>query len=602
MLKTYRWQIIALLVSIILFGVAIVLRFSGTESPSLQPTTPPIAQQPETTSEPTTSPTSTPQLIQQSPPTVITYREGLAGEVKRLNPLFADLNPVDADITALIFEGLTRVNAFGEIEPALAKNWLVSFDGLEYVVQLRDDVLWHDGVPFTAQDVVYTIDLLQSPDFPGSDQLNTFWRTVEVQAIDPYLIRFRLAQPLASFPDALRIGILPYHALEGTTAAQLANHPFNLDPIGTGAYQLEGLHIDDGTIKQVDLRVAPNFRLRPEGQTGYALERISFRIYDTFDAILTAISAGELDAYASNNRYERPALMGQTRLIPYTGYEPTIGFLVFNWDRANVSYFKEARVRQALALGLNRDSIIERNFFDPQAGGNVAVVANSPLLPLSWAYSYGDDINAYWVYDPFRAATELQTASERIARANQRQNETDATELVSFTFAILTRDDPALVGVAQEIAAQWNQLSTLPDTTFQMNITVDVVDAETYYTRLTSGDFDTVLVELSQEGNADPDVYAFWHQGQYPNGQNYGGANDTAISQALELARQDVNGTNRAIHYNNFQRAFIERAVALPLYIPLFTYAVNPDVTGIQIGFIGASSDRFMTIRDWRME
>src|SRR5262249_49265152 len=212
-------------------------------------------------------------------------------------PLFADLNLVDRDITSLIFEGLTRTNQYGEPEPALAKNWVISSDGLEYVVRLRDDVLWQDGVRFTAIDVIYTISLLQSSDFPGDSALGAFWRTVEVQQLGDDLIRFRLTQPLGSFLDELRIGILPEHALRGTTAAQLATHPFNLSPIGTGPYQLEALRSTGGSgVGIVDLRVAPVYRGRPEGQSGYAVERMSFYLFGSFDDALNALKSGSVDA------------------------------------------------------------------------------------------------------------------------------------------------------------------------------------------------------------------------------------------------------------------------------------------------------------------
>ena len=153
---------------------------------------------------------------------VVTFSEALIGHVQRLNPILASLNPVDADITGLIFEGLTRINAYGEPEPALAERWVISADGLEYTVFLRQDVLWQDGVPFTAADVDYTMSLLRSPDFPGAEDLNTFWRTVETQVLGQHLVRFRLTQPLGTFLDKLKIGILPEHALRGTGAAQIA--------------------------------------------------------------------------------------------------------------------------------------------------------------------------------------------------------------------------------------------------------------------------------------------------------------------------------------------------------------------------------------------
>src|SRR5690606_2977326 len=209
--------------------------------------------------------------------------------------------------------------------------------GLEYVVTLRDDVLWQDGLPFTAADVDFTMSLLRAPDFPGPPDVGAFWRTVETEILGDYLVRFRLTQPLGSFLEKLRIGLLPAHALLGTPAAQLARHPFNLSPIGTGPYQLEALRTETGgSIRQVDLRAAPVFRRRPEGQTGYALDRLSFRLYPTFDDALNALSSGELDGLAARNHRERGPLLAAanpTQFDTHTTLEPTLGILIFNWQR-----------------------------------------------------------------------------------------------------------------------------------------------------------------------------------------------------------------------------------------------------------------------------
>lgn len=597
MLREYRWQLLSLISAIIVFGVALSTRVLDTSNGDPEPTDAPTASVLAATAVPTAAivPTSTIEptvndattTAQQPTPVpevddVPTYREAVVGQVSRINPLFANLNPVDADISALMFEGLTTINEFGEVVPDLARDWVISFDGLEYVVTLRDDVLWHDGTPFTAADVVYTLSLLQSPDFTGSEERYLFWRTVEVEVINDFLIRFRLAQPIATFGEAMRIGILPEHALRGTTAAQIASHPFNLDPIGTGPYQLEALRGDGLSISAVDLRVAPNYRLRPEGENGYAIERLSLRLFQTPEDALAALQAGRVDGYAARSRQQRPALINVPNMTEHTTFGPSVGLLIFNWVDDDVSFFREERLRDGLALGLDRDLLVARNL------GDGAVRADSPILRLSWAYSYGEDINAFWAYDPAAAQAEVETVVERLNRETE-----DDAEAVQLTFSIMVLDDPALVATASEIATQWSALG--------MNVIVDPVEEQTYIARLRSADFDTAIVELSKDGNADPDVYAFWHQGQYPDGRNYGGANDRTTSEALERARQDANGVNRIVHYDTFQRAFISRSIAIPLYYPLFTYATTPRLDGVQLGFIGAASDRFMTIQDWQL-
>lgn len=597
MLRNYRWQLSAMLLAALIFVVALVLRLVQDDAApadslptqqitpaavEIQPVTPattdPGIDSPTAAPVPGTSPANMPSAPQDD---VTTYREALIGDVVRLNPLFASINPVDSDIIALIFEGMTTINEFGEVVPDLAQDWVVSFDGLEYVVTLRDDVLWHDGVPFTSADVAYTLSLLQSPDFPGDPELSRFWRTVEVQPINDTLIRFRLAQPIATFPEAMRIGILPQHAFAGTSAAELTSHPFNLDPIGTGPYQLEAIRTDGAQIREVDLRVAPNHRLREGADTGYALERIRFRIYDNIEAVTAALQSGDVDAYATRERRERALLSQQVpALVQHNTFAPAVGLLLFNWVNDEVPYFREERLRVALASGLDRELMVARNL------AGTAVRADSPLLRLSWAYSYGEEIDAFWRYQPDEAAAEITQTLERLTRQS---DDDEAT----ITFSILTPDEPSLVALANETAIQWSTLG--------ISVTVDAVPLDVYQQRLEASDFAVALVELSKTGNADPDVYAFWHEGQYPDGKNFAGVADRVISEALERARQDVNGINRVVHYDAFQQEFIRRAIAIPLYYPLFTYATTTQLDGLQMGFIGAPSDRFQTIQNWTL-
>ncbi len=587
MLRGFRWQLVALVLSAALFVISLALRLSEPIPTPTAPHLPPTATADNIVIPPTAIPTAT----QPSGPVVIPastderYREALIGSIQRLNPLFTQLNPVDRDITSLIFEGLTKTDSYGEPVPALASRWIISSDGLEYVFFLRNDVLWQDGVPFTAADVIYTMSLLRSPDFPGDPELGAFWRTVETQQLGDNLVRFRLAQPLGTFLDRLQIGILPEHALRGTTAAQIADHPFNLTPIGTGPYQLEALRSADGVhVDQVDLQVAPVYRQRPEGQQhAFALQHVSFSLYDSFDAALQALQAGDVDALAARVRSERPALFSVANAINlnlYNQIEASLGVIIYNW--ASSDFFREQRVRLALETGIDRTSTIERTM------SNTASEANSPLMPGSWAYL----ADLQWPpYNPDQARQLLATAVDRLDRLNGDAAATAEPNGALHSFSILTPDDPALVNLAGEVATQWSQLN--------LNVTVESADQATYQQRLKDHDFTTALVEYSLGGSADPDVYDFWHEGQYPDGKNYGGVSDRRISESLEKARQDPFGINRIQDYQQFQRDFVDRAIALPLYYPLYTYATTSQVQGVQLGFIGSPVDRFRNIGDW---
>lgn len=609
MLRGIRWQIIAFVLALIVFSAAVVTRIANR---TMQDNEPPVTQTAaEVTVAATDQPaaeTSTPETEQAAAPTtqaisntsitqvdgVTTYTEAVIGRVQRLNPLFADLNSVDRDITSLIFEGLFEINEFGEPTPLLAEDYLVSNDGLEYAIRLRDDVLWQDGQPFTARDVAYTISLLQDPDFPGSDALKRFWSTVEVEVLNDFTVRFRLTQPLAAFPTNLTIGLLPEHALRGTTAADIASHPFNFSPIGTGPYQLEAIRSDSGgIITAVDLRVAPVYRQRPEVESGsYAMERISFRIFDTFDAATNALAAGEVMGLASRQFEDRPALLDIPGMDVYTTVAPAVGVLIYNWDETeqNVRFFSDQRIRRALQLGVSIAGPVESHL------ANRAIPADSVLLPThSWAY-LGQGQPAI---DVTQARDILENTNLRPVTLPE-EGETDAEsvegEAITIedlkSFSLLVPQQPAIEQIAQEVVAQWSQIG--------LTVTIEAVPQDEFEQRLRDGDFDTAIVELAM--GADPDVYAYWHAGQYPDGLNYGAMIDDRLSEALERARRETNGVNRAALYHEFQRQFRERAAAIPMYYPLFTYTVNSQVNGVQLGFISKPSDRFRTIERWTYE
>lgn len=587
MLRGFRWQFAALLLSIFVFGLSLTFRLTNTPQPPPTETPAPtqVTQASATPTE-TATPSATPQTVSLEPTaipdTVSTFREALIGPITRLNPLLVS-NQAEADVTALIYEGLTRINTFGEPVGALAMRWVLSRDGLEYVFELRRDVLWQDGTPFTADDVLYSFSLLSDAAYPSAEQV-AFWQTVEVQKLDDHLVRFRLAQPLSSFPTRLTIGLLPEHALRGTTAADLATHPINLQPIGTGPYQLEALRSTDAQgISIVDLRHAPTYQQREDSGAPFPIERVRFQLYPTFEAALTALNNATVDGLATQTMAQRLSLMQSQNTQLYTELFPAIGMLVYNWgDAEDPSIFADQRVRRGLQLALSRNGSVER------ALTAQALLSNSPILASSWAY----DPTLTWPQTDSTAATELLQRLDRLTQTSSEESEATENSAEPIEFSILVPEVAALTSIAQEFAAQWSG--------FDLNVSVETVALDVHQARIEASEFDVALVELPL--NADPDIYAYWHVSQYPDGRNYGGMADDRISELLGRARRESNGLNRVVLYRDVQQAFIERAVAIPLYYPLFTYAVSEQVSGLQMGFINTPSDRFRSLSNWSFE
>lgn len=585
MLRGFRWQLALFVVAALLLGGAILLRPQLIGQPTAPSTSLPGAPLGD----------ATPVVPAPLPPAevaeLVVFREGLVGRLQRLNPLLAGLNPVDRDIASLIFEGLVGTNAYGEYLPRLAEDWTITRDGLEYVFRLRQDVLWQDGVPFTAADVAATIGLLQAPGNAIADSLQAFWRTVEIELLDEYTVRFRLAQPLASFLDHLRIGMLPAHVFNGIAPEQLASHPFNLSPIGTGPYQLERLIAGEDGVAAVALRVAPVYRQRPEGQGGYALERIVFHLYPTQEAALEALRGGEIDALGGVDGQAAAALEQSGAARTHIGVQPVIGAVLFNWEGERTHVFREQRVRRALVMSADRAGLVNRHL------SGEAIPADSPFIPGSWAHA---GTVAWPAYDPAQAAGllanidfALPTPTPAPTAEGQETATPAPTPLPGFTFTLLCPDHPALVALSEDLAAQWALLG--------IRVTTEAVPADALRARLESGQFDAALVELDMGGSADPDPYRLWHQGQYRTGQNYSGINDRRTSELLELARRDPNGLHRAEYYAAFQQAFADRALAMLLYYPVYQYIVTARLDGVQIGFLSSPADRFRNLKEWAL-
>jgi peptide/nickel transport system substrate-binding protein len=134
------------------------------------------------------------------------YSEAAVGNVKMLNPILPD-NTTSDDINRLIFSGLTQFNAQRQVVSDLATSWSVSPNGRTYTFHLRKGVTWQDGVPFTADDVLFTLAAIQNPD--TRSPLAPSWQGVKATAPDQSTVVFALPGPLASFIDSTTVGILP---------------------------------------------------------------------------------------------------------------------------------------------------------------------------------------------------------------------------------------------------------------------------------------------------------------------------------------------------------------------------------------------------------
>lgn len=501
-----------------------------------------------------------------------TYVEGVAGRPNALNPIYSQYNEVDRDIAALVFTGLTRADENGNLKPDLASKWSVAPNGLVYTFTLRADAYWHDGHPFSANDVLYTFRTLQDPGCKCPPDLMAFWRTVAISATDALTVRFQLTQPYAPFLDYTRMGILPAHILKDVPPAELATQPFNRRPIGTGPFQVAEL-----TANHIILDANPRYYDDPRPYLG----RIQFKFYSDYEAIFTGYAREDvagiariLPTYLTKARAQPNLKLYNTRIGGYS-------LVLLNLSKAP---FADKNVRQALLYATDRNHIVN----DLLQGQGL--VAATPIEPGSWAHNAL--INPY-PFDLDKAKSVLDAAGWRDPGDGTR-----VKDRVPLAFTLTTSDDPARVALANDLAKTWQ--------TIGVKVAVQAVPAALLAPNvLRPRTFDAVLYEWRALSN-DPDQYENWHETQIPDashgGQNYSGLKDRDMSEALEAARRTSDQAKRAELYRKFQELFADRVPALLLYYPVYTYGVDARVQAVQLAPLLTPSDRFRTIAQWYLK
>ena len=116
---------------------------------------------------------------------------------------------------------------------------------------------------------------------------------------------------------------------------------------------------------------------------------------------------------------------------------------------------------------------------------------------------------------------------------------------------------------------------------------------------LDTRNYQAALVDLNLSHSPDPDPYPFWHQTQVSSGQNYSNWDDRQASEYIEQARITTDLAERTRLYNNFQVRWSQELPALPLFYPVYTYAVSGDIQGVSIGPILEPADRFNHVTNW---
>lgn len=504
------------------------------------------------------------------------YSEALIGSSGRLNPLLDWDNPADRAVDRLLFSSLIRFDEHGVPHPDLAESWGMSLDGNVYNLTLRANARWHDGEPVTAEDVLFTIDLIKNGAARFPADVRDLWQKVDVRALDAHNLKFTLPEPFAPFLDYLTFGVLPRHLLATTPPQELANAEFHLHPVGSGPFAFDHFLVENGTIQGVVLKAFADYY----GTKPY-LEQVTFRYYPSATQAFQAFQQGEVLGISEVTPEILSQALSDPNLALYSTRLPQITLVLLNLNNPEVPFFQNAEVRRALLLAVNRQRLIEIAL---QGQG---IVADSPILPGSWAYYDGIERTPY---DPEQAQTILRQEGYVLAPGETVR----AKEGERLAFTLFYPDDPLHAQIAEMLVADWARVGVA--VTAQAQPLQQLIQDH-----LTPRTYQAALLDLNLSRTPDPDPYPFWHQSEATGGQNYAQWDNRSASEYLEQARVTTDLGLRQRLYRNFQILFSREVPALLLYYPVYTYGVSRQVQGVQVPPLSDPSDRLLFLPSWSL-
>jgi len=499
-----------------------------------------------------------------------TYAEGVLGPIDTLNPLYAT---TDAELSAarLLFSSLYQYDKTGQLGDDLATSTSISKDERSYTITLRNDVKWSDGKPLTAADVVFTVDLMKSPDVRSAMQSS--WTDITATAVDAYTVRFVLPARYAAFSHALTFAVLPKHILDSVPAASIRQNTFSISPTGSGPFTARLLQLAPGGTQKIANLVANEkyYRGTP------LLSRFTLHAYDSSSDITNALLAGEVNAAIGTDIVNSKVTQSFTsRTLP-------VNSGVYAVLNTSSDKMKDIKLRRALQLSTDTAKVQK------------AVGYKTPALwlPFVQGQLYGSGIPKPPQYSTAQATKMLKSAGWKYDTQQKLWRDKAKQPL---TLTVATVKNTTYERAVNELARQWKAIG------------IDVI-VKTYDTNDPTQDFvqrvlqpreyDVLVYKLEIGG--DPDVYAYWHSSQASSlGYNFSNYRNDISDDALASARARNDNRLRNEKYKDFAKQWLSDVPAIGLYQPVEQYvfgkSVHPELGG-QV--LSAAADRYSTILYW---
>ncbi len=494
------------------------------------------------------------------------YAEGAIGPLNNINPLFANTE-AERSASHLIFASLLSYDKQNKFRGDLAQSWHEDKSGKKYIVNLRKGLTWHDGQPLTAQDVVFTVNLMQNTvvDSP----LYSTWQGIKVSAPNDKTVVFTLPAKYSPFLQALTFGVLPEHIFKHVASANIRSVD-DSQLVGSGPFVLSStqtVDADKGT-SVVYLSAFKNyFRGQPK------LSQFQLHVYGNTGELLQALKSHEINAASGLSTQEvqdLPSNLKVNNVLLSNG--------VYAILRTDSPALKNLQIRQALRFGTDlkqlRDQLHE---------GNHSL--NGPILPSQASGIEGLHQPGFSKKQAFKLFAK---AGWKLDKAGVLRNKKSQI----FSLSLASVNSGNYPDIVKQLSRQWSSLG--------IKVKTNLVNSEdVQQTLLQPRSYDVLVYKFALGG--DPDVYAYWHSSQATqDGLNLADYNSPIADDALLSARARLEPELRAAKYKRFVQQWLQDVPAVGLYQPVLHYVTLPGVRAISPhAQIVSTADRYRSVEYW---
>lgn len=503
------------------------------------------------------------------------FSEGIVGTPRFINPVLA-ISDADKDLTQVLYSGLMKRDNSGTLIPDLAESFSVSPDGKVYTFTLKENLYFHDGSKVTADDIVYTVEMVQNP--LVKSPIKTNWEGITVKKDSDRTVSFTLKQRYVSFLENTTLGILPKKLWGSLTPEQFPLSDLNTKPVGSGPYKMDSITKNSSGIPTS--YTLTSFSKFDDGEA--YIKKIHFVFFGNERELVQGLRDGDVD----NISQISPVLVKE--LQKEKGYTvlqtplPRVFGIFLNQNKNQL--FTDAKIREAINIAINRQALIDNVLY----GYGTPMTSPIPSWLLEKKPETTEPIDSDKVNKLIESAGYTKGDDGMYVKKGKKG---ESGPRLAFT--LTTADAPELKAAAQMIKDQ-----LLP---YGIDVTLSIFDSGTLaQTVIRERSYEALLFGQNVEQEAE--LFAFWHSSQRNDpGLNIAMYANARVDELLEKIHKTDEKDDRQDIYEKIDTLIQDDIPAIFLYSPSFIYVSNSkgSPTGISLSHLITPKDRLQNINTW---